>query len=359
MNTLTNNGISNAPIQTSKISNESANDSRKNLGIFRDSRLAQLLVALLVGQIGLAIVLHFGSTQRTVFPTGEPLLTATAAEINQIEIGDADESLTLTKESGTWKIDGENKLPVQAKKVDQLLESLTTLKTGLPIANSVSSRKQLKVAQDDFVRKLTLSGEETEPVSLLLGTSPGLRKSHLRQVETDEIYSASLPVSDIPSKIDDWLDKSLLSYADISSVEINGIRFNASGESDTLVWSVGKPEGDGRTIDGERFKAAVSALQNLRVSGVRNANSDTDEAESAEVLDIIVAAGGTDTTLTVTKKGNIHTAKRNDISAEFMLSSAQYERLSELSDMESFFETNDDVEPSENSTEAIEISTDN
>ena len=302
----------------------------------KHSRLAQLLVGLLAFQLLLSIVLAVQSSQQGNFASGEPLLSASADDISKIEISDAESAITLIRKSDKWLIDGDNQLPVQANKIENILDTVTTLKPGLPVASSEAARTQLKVADDDFMRRVSLSGDEMDTTTFILGTSPGLRKSHLRRADAGEIYSASLPTSDLPSDVNNWLDKGLLSFNNIVSVKSNNVRFTLTGENEDKAWSVSKPSDENRKIDTDKFEAVINALQSMRVIGVADAEPTTEADEPNEIVEVQIASDKPETKLTIEKKGDITTVKRDDIAGVFTLAATQFEQFSALAALEGF-----------------------
>ena len=359
MNTLT--------TQELLTSSNSISDQRKHktgalngfINAFKHSRLTQVLTALLGLQLVVSAVLGLQSSTQTQFATGEPLLSASIEQINEIEIADVDNSIQLKKDADEWYIAGENKLPAQASKVTDALNSITTLKTGLPVANSEDAQEQLRVSDDDFVRRISISGDEIEATTMLLGTSPGLRKSHLRREDTNEIYSASLPVSVLPTDVNNWLDKSLLAFKDITAIELEGMGFSLTSEGDAKVWKASKPPDDSRKIDYEKFESLVAALQELRVNGVAESEQNAKQDETAVTVEILVVSEEPETTITLKKHGDIITVKRGDVPGEFILPATQFDQISERASLESVLLVNDEVEPISEIAEPVKESMDN
>ncbi len=362
MNTLAKRETFNSAKPTLKVMNTVSGVFSIFTGVLRQSRLLQLLLALLVAQLILSLVLHTSSSRRTSFATGAPLFSFAANDVSKLEIQSDGGGVTLSKDSGEWRIDGELKMPVQTGKVESILETIAALDGGLPIANSETAREQLKVAQGDFIRRVIISGDTIEPISVLLGSSPGLRKSHLRVEDNDDIYSASLPVSDFPSDVNDWLDKSLLSFNNVTSVEVNNIRFSLTGTGDEKLWSVIKPEDDNRSVDNPGFDEAIASLQSLRVSGLSDNASGTDQDELENTVVINVIADESEAVLTLVKRGDVITAERDDVSGVFTLTAPQYEQLLALETMESYMMNStesDSTESDDLETEAKQESSEN
>lgn len=359
MSTLTKRGPLNSPTNLIGDARMSSAWLSSFIRAFKQSRFTQILTALLAIQLLFAMLLGVQSSKQGNFASGEPLLSVAADDITKIEISDLDDSVTLLKQSNEWQIDGDSKLPVQTSKLESVLDTITTLKTGLPVANSEAAREQLKVAKDDFVRRVSISGDKMESTTLMLGTSPGLRKSHLRREGTHEIYSASLPVSDLPSKANDWFDKSLLSFSDIISVRSNDMRFSLIGEDDKKEWTVSKPSDENRNIDTAKLEAVLTALQGMRVNSIAEIDLKTDSSETTEIVEIHVASDKPETKLTMEKHGDVITVKRDDVSGIFTLTETQFEQFSALAALDDFLTDSKDAEPIDETTEPVKESADN
>lgn len=324
------------------------------INAFRQSRFTQMLTGLLAIQLVLSIVLGMQSSTQGQFATGEPLLSASIESINTIEIADGDANIQLAKQADAWHIEGETKLPVQPSKVNALLDSITTLKTGLPVASSESAQEQLKVSEDDFVRRLSLSGDGLNTTTLLLGTSPGLRKSHLRREDSREIYSASLPVSDLPSDVNEWLDKNLLAFSDVTSLESNGISFNLVTEGEAKSWTVSNPSDTDKKIDSDKIEALVNTLKTLRVSGVAESEKQSPTDDSTDTIEIKVISDKPETILAIEKYGDTVTVKRGDIAGVFTLTSSQFDQLSALRSVDNFILDDKDAKSIDKKTESVD-----
>ena len=319
--------------------------------VMRNSRFIQLLCALLAVQLLVAGFLAMRSDRGGEFTAGEPPFTIVADNIEKISITDGDEEVVLSKQSGDWAIDGEVSLPLQASRIEGLLETLSTMKTGLPVASTVNAREQLEVADDQFQRRISISGGESDSTTLLVGTSPGLRKSHVRRDGSDDIFSATLAVSDLPASVNQWLNKGLLSVAGVNSIQSADLSLKLEGEGDTAGWAIAEPADEQRGIDNVKIDAAVQALQNLQVSGVEMQPSDL-QAET-ETTSIAVSGESGEVALTLIKNEQVYSLRRDDVPGVFTINESVYESLLPLANPESLLmveEKSSDVEPSETET---------
>jgi len=304
---------------------------------FKNSRFLQLTALLLLAQLALAAMLGMSNKQAT-FARGEALFTLNEDEIDSIAISDDNETINLTKQGDVWQMDDDS-LPVDSTRVQSLLSSMASLKTGLPVASSVNAQAQLEVADDEHQRKLIINNDKTN--TFLLGTSPGLRKAHLRREGSDDIYSVSLPVSDVPASKDQWMDKSLLAFGDISQIASSAITFKRTGSGDSETWTVPANDDDGKTLDTKKLLESVQALETLQVTGLsdlstqpaaapessKSVNSTTDDTKTTDTLELAVTDGDGELTLVLNKTNDTATIERSDIDQVFAIPTSLFDKL--------------------------------
>jgi len=225
------------------------------------------------------------------------------------------------------------------------------------VASTTNARDQLEVADDNHQRKLTISAGDSK-TSLLLGTSPGIRKSHVRLEGDDKIYSVTLPVSDVPATVDDWLDKSLLAFRDIAKIKSGEIVFEMRGEGDKKNWAMIDGKDESSEFDTEKLSGIVNSLENLSVNGITEklepgsdpstdqgktedqANTDSTAPPELESMEILVSTGSADVTLNIQRLGDNATAQRGDIDGIYSISTTLFDDLSSLGNTESWMNEN-------------------
>ena len=314
------------------------------LGIFRNSRMLKWLAVLLVVQLAVAVFLAFSNNRQGELSPGEPVLALPSELIRTIEIDDQENSIVLQKNNDQWQFGKDQAFPVLPSRINNVLTSLDELKTGLPIANSIISRKQLQVGDDDYQRKIVITGEGAETVTLLLGTSPAMRKAHLRRQDSDDIYSATLPVSEVSASPDHWLDKTLLSLDDISLISSAEVTFKRDGSDPHAQWALVDAQGSEK-LDVEKLAAAVNSLAGVRVNGfamspVSESGNNADESSTAAVLN--VTSGGNDYEFTLTGNTETATVSRGDIDGTFSISTAVFNELASLAQRSDWLLTDTD-----------------
>jgi len=330
--------IANQPIEKT--------DDNSILRQFKNSRFLQLITVVLIAQLALASLLGFTNKQAT-YASGEALFTLNENEVDSISISSNNETISLTKQSDVWQMDDDTPLPVDSTRVQSLISSMVNLKTGLPVASSVNAQAQLEVADDEHQRKLVVNNDKTH--TFLLGTSPGLRKAHLRRNGSDSIYSVSLPVSDVPTSKDQWLDKSLLAFNDISQITSSEITFERTGTDDSATWAVPTNEDEGKALDTKKLLESVQVLETLQVTGLSDpsaqssadsetttTNSDSipaaENKTSSETVELQVTGGSSEYKLVLNKTGDIATIQRSDIDQVFAIPTSTFDKLAMLAE---------------------------
>lgn len=167
-----------------------------------------ILSALLILQLGMATALRLKQPSHKTSQTRESLLNFDITAVDTITISDSDGvTLRLRKQDNAWRLPPLNDFPADATVVQRLLGKLATLKQGWPVATTATAAQRFKVAADDFERHIILARGDSTVAELFVGTSPGLRKVHVRRPEQQAIYAVTFNTFDAPVKTDDWIDK--------------------------------------------------------------------------------------------------------------------------------------------------------
>ena len=169
----------------------------------------KILGGLLALQVVAAILFLLGNNRLQEHAGIEKLLEFDRDGLDAINISDADgNSVELILEQGNW-VTSEN-FPVDAGRVNRLLDELAGLNHGLAVANSANAAKRFKVDKDAYERHIRLL-QQGKPVSdFYLGSGAGARRNHIRLADEDAIYAATLATYSVPAEIGDWQDKEQL-----------------------------------------------------------------------------------------------------------------------------------------------------
>lgn len=223
------------------------------------SKPQNILGALLVLQLLTAggLYLH-GRQQQAQHGQQVAILTFDKASIDKLVISEEKSKATLVKTGEGWELPDYQKLPVDSQRLDELLATLADLKAGWPVAMSPESHEQFEVSEQNSTRKISLYSGENVVAELYLGSSPGLRKTHVRNAQDQKVYAASLSSSDAPATDDQWLDRSLVSAKDPQTITATDYALKKEGGS----WKLTVGQG---SLNESNVNALVTALHNLKV----------------------------------------------------------------------------------------------
>lgn len=143
--------------------------------------------------------------------------------------------------------------PAANHKVETFLSALAGLDTSRLVAQSGPSRTRLKVAEENFVRRVEVEQIDGGRSTLYVGTAPRIGATHVRAGQQTAVYLAdSLGSTDADTAISNWIDTVYFqaTEAEIRSLELS----NASGSLIFAQDENGQWQMDGLT-DGEAFNA--------------------------------------------------------------------------------------------------------
>jgi hypothetical protein len=205
------------------------------------SRSNQILAGILILQ--LIVVGAVFWPRAATSGAGESLLSGVEADrIVGITITDAaGTTLRLAKQAEGWVLSEADDYPCQDDKVPPLLTKLVELRTDRLVAQTGSSHARLKVATDDFERRLDLELADGGQQRLFVGSSPSFGASHVRLEGQDAVYLTSgLSAADVATSPTSWVDRTYFQVPQEQAVALtlenaNG-RFEfrrVAGEGDT------------------------------------------------------------------------------------------------------------------------------
>lgn len=116
----------------------------------------------------------------------------------------------LAKQDGNWVLPGYFNAPVDKFKLNDVLDELSDLKRGLPVATTSSALKRFQVVDDNFQRRLTLSSGKKVLSTVYFGSSAGARKTDARTANDHAVYDVDLATYELPTQPSEWFDAGLL-----------------------------------------------------------------------------------------------------------------------------------------------------
>jgi len=189
------------------------------------SRINKILIGALVAQIALIVVVRMGSGRSHIAPLTSLIDGFSAGDVSSVSIsgsGKDAKSVTLTRKADGWVLSSHFDYPADGDKVDQLLDKIAGARARTPVTRSAARHRQLKVAADEFDRKIELGGTGT---TVFLGAPVGARKTAVRLDGHDEVMAVG-GLSPSSARVDPagWIDTQYfhVDEAQISRVSIVG-----------------------------------------------------------------------------------------------------------------------------------------
>lgn len=277
-------------------------------------KIQQALGGLLAIQILLAGGLFAHHRQQQAQLTQQSsILSFDKASVDKIELTDKSGKVVLAKSTDGWTIPDYSGLPVDSEKLEELLTDLSDLKGGWPVSTTADSHDQFEVSEKKFLKTVKLFSKDKPVAELFLGTSPGLRTTHVRNAKEKNVYSAALSSMDMPVANDQWFDRGLLKAKDLT--EIKGKDFAL--KKDGATWNLeGAAAADKDVVD-----AFLKGLTSLRVESLQTAAPSGEPTNKIEMVD------GKPLTLSFWVKDEEVTVKRSDSDKAFTLGKPTYDQL--------------------------------
>ncbi len=192
-----------------------------------------LLCGLLVIQAVAAYLFLSGGGELQGHAGIQKLLEFNREQIDEIRVEDSNgEIAELKRKDRTWLTIHD--FPVEADRVNRLLDLLDELDHGLAVASSSSAAKRFEVSPDNFQRHLKLLKGGKIVVDFYLGTGAGARRNHVRLANQEMIHACTIGSYDLTAEIANWQDKDLLQVemAEIQSVELDGLKIIRAQQSE-------------------------------------------------------------------------------------------------------------------------------
>jgi hypothetical protein len=222
-----------------------------------------------------------------------------------------------------------------------VLKKIADLKTRWAITTSPSAHERFEVADDKYQRRIQLYAGKDLVATLYVGSSPGLRQSHLRADGSDAVYNGELASYELPAKAADWLDDNLLAARD--ATRISGPDYSIEKGADGWSLTSADAASPAAGLDENSAENLAAALAGLRVQGVATAgrvakqdaaaagstdSTGEEAAPESTVIDLEVT-GPEDRTwhYQFTHAGDTYTVKRSDLEPAFTIGQYDFERI--------------------------------
>ena len=174
-------------------------------------RTHRRLLGLLIVQVAVAAALAWAPWHPAASAASKTLLTFDKSAVDRLLIEGPDKARAeLVRQAGLWDVAQADGFQADAPRVTRLLDQLSSVASGAPVATSAGAAERFKVADTDFERRISVETAGKPVAILLLGNSQGVRRSYARRSGETAVYAVDLATYDIPAKADDWLDKTAL-----------------------------------------------------------------------------------------------------------------------------------------------------
>ena len=242
-----------------------------------------ILGGLLAMQLVLAVAVNLTREDLGAFQAEEKLLSFDEKELDGLRIEDGTVSVVLKKYEDKWRLPESGDFPASQSDVERLLDKLTTLEKGWPVAKTRSAARRFKVDEEQFERKLVLlSGDDTQ-ATLYVGSSPGFRKVYVRPGNGDEVFAVEFNTWDAEAKADDWIDKDVLTLdeSDVERVEMPGLTLQRE-DGKLQVADLGPKE----QTNGEESRALLGKLTGLRIQSLLGTEAKPEYRQDEPALEV-------------------------------------------------------------------------
>jgi hypothetical protein len=256
------------------------------------NRRNQILTGVLVLQLIVLAVVFWPRGSKV--QAGQTLFPGVQADqIVKLTITAADgKTAQLIKGDAGWVLADTEDFPVLSDKVTAVLTDVVGLKAERPVATTASSQKRLKVAADDYERRVEFELSGGGQHRLYLGTSPSYGATHVRADDEAEVYLASLQSQDFGTEASSWIDRNFLTIAQdqVTALKLQNAQGTFEFSKTGTTWTMAGLAA-GETLDSTKVQAIltrVSPLSMLRPLG-KTEKPEYGLAQPLAVLEITTA----------------------------------------------------------------------
>lgn len=175
------------------------------------TRIHKILAALLGIQILIGLIVYWPRGAVTL--PGAPLLgELSAGEIVGLVFSDNTGSQVRLARLGTeWILPDAGNFPADSMRLDSFIERLLAVQTNRLITQTAGSHRRLKVAEDDFERRIELDLNDGRRLTVFIGSSSGTRATHIRLSGQDQVYiTGEVGAFDTGAAASNWIDTAYL-----------------------------------------------------------------------------------------------------------------------------------------------------
>ena len=242
------------------------------------TKLQKILSGFIVLQVALVAVV-FWPRGTAVSEAGPLFSNLDIASIQRITIaGESGESLEFVRQGEAWIVPEAGDYPANDTSLEEMVTNLSAIQTNRLIARTPDSHSRLQVADDDFLRRVTLTRNDGTVETLFVGSTAAGQETHVRRGGEDETYLTNAVQSwQINPQISSWIDTA---YVSLTAPEVNRVAVeNDNGRLEFTRVSESEWEFDG-LAEGEvfnqtAFNTMLNQIVNLRMSQPLGTVADT------------------------------------------------------------------------------------
>lgn len=228
-------------------------------------RIIYVAVLLLIIQVGLTVALNRGDSRLDVKTPDTAFIEFTPSEITSIEITDSEnQQLILDKKDNSWLISSTFSAPAEGALIKNLLDKLANAQQGFAVATSSGAAGRFKTAKEGFENHILLRKGDQPVADIYLGTSAGMRRSHVRRAGEKEVYTIGVSSFEVDTDSDKWLDKNAFKIEEetLKGLKIADIELSQEGDG----WLVADTSAE--KLKMEEVEKLIKAITGLSVQSV-------------------------------------------------------------------------------------------
>jgi hypothetical protein len=171
------------------------------------TNMHKFLAALLGLQILIGMVVYWPRSAPA--QSGDPLLgELTAGQVTGLSISDqTSNQVRLAHLGAEWILPEADGYPADSMRLDAFVERLLAVQTNRLVTQTAASHRRLKVAEDEFERRIGLQTTGGRQVIVYIGSSAGTRATHVRLAGQDQVYlTGEVSASDAGAATSNWID---------------------------------------------------------------------------------------------------------------------------------------------------------
>jgi hypothetical protein len=271
------------------------------------TRTHKILLGAFGVQVVLALVVWLRGDAATALKERPILAGLDAAKVTRLQISaTTGPAVDLVKKDANWVLASSFSYPADSAKVTKLLTPIAKMAAAEPIATQSTRHKQLRVADDDFERKLVITADGKDTV-LYIGTPSGMGRSAVRVGGSDDVYTVSgVSAFAAGSTPRDW---ATAAYVDVPRSDVAKVTIQRGGESVELAKTSAPPKAEGEpasdaitaSIDGK--PVALEAGETFDTFAIEDLMGNASNIEMTAPADPKRDVGNPIMTIIVERKG--------------------------------------------------------